>query len=63
MMPAVNHKSSGPNVHAAGRRLENPPAAAAFLDVAEKELVEIDASPVAVVNSEATPPKLESTSF
>lgn len=35
--------------------------AIAFLDVAEKELVEIDASPVAVVNSEATPPKLEST--
>lgn len=37
--------------------------ATAFLDVPQKDLVEIDASPVAVVNSEATPVKLESTSF
>lgn len=34
-----------------------------FLDVVQKDLVEIDASSVAVVNSEVTPLKLESTSF
>lgn len=66
MMSAVNQETSGPNVHpswAAGGRVGDGGggAAIAFLDGAEKELVEIDASPVAVVNSEATPPKLEST--
>lgn len=63
MIPAVNHKSSSPNVHPRPGGGWRTRGAVALLDVAGKEVVEIDASPVAVVNSEATPPKLESTLF
>lgn len=35
----------------------------AFLDVVQKDLVKIDVSPVAIVNSKGTLLKLESTSF
>lgn len=66
MMRAVNHKTSSPKCPStAGPRMagEKSTAVLHFLDVVQKGLVEIDASPVAVVNSEATPLKLESTSF
>lgn len=68
MMRAVNHKTSSPNVHpqlGRGRQVKNPRLYSIFffLGVIQKDLVEIDASLVAVVNSEATPLKLESTFF